>query len=113
MRAGELDHFVRIERDTGSGVDPEGEPVAVWTTFAEVWAKRRDTRGREYFAGTEAPGQLTAEATAVFTTYWIEGLEMAMRLVDTFDDREYDILAWGAVGGRHDGMEIAAKARVP
>lgn len=114
MRAGEQDHFVRIERNSATGVDPEGQPLEAWTTFAEAWAKRRDTRGREYFAGTEAPGQLTAEATAVFTVYAldVQGLEMEMRLIDTTDARTYDILSFGEIGGRLNGVEIAARARV-
>lgn len=108
MRAGDLDRWIRIEADTPTR-DAAGGEVASWATFVEVWAKKRDTRGREFFAAD----QVVAEATAVFTVYWIDGLDVKMRLVDTTDSRVYDILTFAEIGGRRDAMEIAVKVLNP
>lgn len=77
MKIGTLDRRVTIESATTTQ-DASGQPVETWTTFATVWAARKDVRGRERFDAA----QRLAVRTAVYRIRWIAGLSEKMRIVD-------------------------------
>ena len=98
MKAGTLDRRVVIETSVETQ-DTTGAPVSAWSTFAAVWASRRDTTGRErVLAGAE-----TAMADAVYRIRWLPGVTAKMRLIE--GPNVWDIVALAELG-RHVGLEL-------
>lgn len=77
MRSGGLDRQVVIQSSSESR-DSYGEPIATWSTFATVWAQRRDMRGSERFTAEHD----VAVRSAVYRLYWMSGVDEQMRIVD-------------------------------
>ena len=100
MRAGKLDRLVRLEENTPSR-SGTGDMVDGWGLVAQIWAGRRDDRGREFFSG----GELTGEAVTIWVARWRDGVRTAMRIVDGAD--VWDITSIAETAGRHKGLELA------
>jgi SPP1 family predicted phage head-tail adaptor len=49
LNAGRLDRRVRLERRT-LVQNVTGEAIEIWVLLAEIWAEKRDLRGREFIA---------------------------------------------------------------
>jgi len=103
MRAGALDRRILIQRPEQTQ-DEHGQPVVVWTLFADVAAEVRPLRGVERFTAQ----QVAADIDTVFRIRWLPGISPVMRVL--YDGRVYDIKAAPEIG-RRDGLEIHAKAR--
>ncbi len=105
MRGGSLDR--RIVFQSASEVrDSHGEPIATWSTFATVWAQRKDVRSQERFTSD----QRLAVRSAMFRLYWLAGIDEAMRIID--DGATYEIT--GIAGNkRQNWMEITAAVNNP
>jgi SPP1 family predicted phage head-tail adaptor len=103
MRAGELDRKIVIEAATATR-DAYGAETLTWATFVEVWAKKRDLRGDEYFTAQ----QMTAKVDAIFTIYWLDGLLETMRIL--YDGKYWDIRSINELG-RREGQEIYAQVK--
>lgn len=102
--AGPLDRYVTIEQKTKTR-DAYGAEIETWTTFAQVWASKRDIRGREYFAAQ----QVNAETDTVWRIRWIAGVKAEMRI--NWNGTLYDIQDIAEIG-RREGLEIMARVRV-
>lgn len=77
MQSGSLDRRVVIQTFTVVQSELGGE-TRTWSTFATVWAHRRDVRGSERFAAE----QDIATRSAVYRIGWIDGIRETMRVVD-------------------------------
>lgn len=77
MRPGKMDRQIVIKSAT-EAQDAAGQPISTWTTFATVWAERKDVRGSERFTA----GQELAARTAVYRIRWLTGINEKMRVVD-------------------------------
>jgi SPP1 family predicted phage head-tail adaptor len=98
IRSGNLDRRVVIQTSTESQ-GSTGEVTPSWSTFATVWASRRDTLGSERVrAGAE-----TAMADAVFRIRWLSGVTAKMRLTEGSD--VWDIVALAELG-RREGLDL-------
>ena len=102
MGAGELDTKIRIEYKTDDQ-NTTGEPVPTWSLLSEVWAKRTDLRGREYFAAQANQSEITTK----FKIYHLDGVREDMRIV--CGDEIYDISEIIRIG-RRQGLELMARA---
>ena len=105
MLAGNLDRRITIQAATETR-DSQGGVVKVWATVAELWAERRDVRGREYFSAR----QEVAENMATFRIRWRTGITEKMRVLS--DGKTYDIEAIAPIG-RNEGLDLMAVAVVP
>lgn len=103
--AGRLDRQIIIQSPTATQ-DSYGEEIVTWSTFASVWAWKKDIRGRERFAAA----QELAEEMTVFVIPWLDGVTVKMRV--TGDGKTYRIEGLAELG-RHEGLEIAAVAVLP
>lgn len=101
MRAGELDRQIVIESatETQNGI---GEPIKTWSTFATVWAKAKQLRGREYVAAQA----INAEIDTVFTIRWLAGVTRKMRIL--YDAQYFDIHDIAEIG-RREGLDVMAR----
>lgn len=86
--------------------DAAGQPVKTWSTFATVWAEKRDMRGSERFDAQ----QIVDDEVATFVIRWLAGVTAEMRVVA--DGRTYEIVGAPAEIGRREGLEITGKAIV-
>lgn len=105
VRAGALDRRVTLlapEPLRGAA----GGYSESWAPVARICAKVTDLTGREFFAAA----QVNAEVTTKFLIRYRAGVTPQMRV--RWRDRDYDIVTVAEVGGRDDGIEIMAKARV-
>lgn len=102
--AGQLDRRITIESRvvTQSGTGAAGE---TWTTFATVWAGKRDLSGREYFEARQDQAEVTTE----FTIRYLAGLKREMRIL--LDGDTYDIRHVAEIG-RRAGQKVLARAQV-
>lgn len=100
-----LDRRVTIQSATEAR-DAHGQAVTTWATFAEVAARRRDTRSGERAAAQ----QTLAARSATYRIRWRAGITEKMRLVD-------DGVTWqitGIADNRREGwMELACEAINP
>lgn len=103
VAAGRMDRLITIEQnaETQSGT---GDPAESWSTFATVWAGKRDLSGREFLEAR----QLASEATTEFTIHYRDDITTKMRIV--LAGQVYDI-EHAAEIGRGRGTRILAKAR--
>lgn len=102
MRAGGFDRQIVIEQRAVTR-DAVGSEVESWSTFAEVWAQKKDTSGREFYASNMESGEVTTK----FTIRYLAGLQMDMRI--KYDGLVYDIENISEIG-RKRGIEISARA---
>jgi SPP1 family predicted phage head-tail adaptor len=105
VEAGDLDRWIVIEKETVTR-NKIGEATRSWTTFAEVWAQKNDSRGKEVLSF----GREQAHRASIFTIRWREGLTPLMRIVH--DGLVYDIVSIAELK-RRELLEITAEARPP
>ncbi len=103
MRAGEMDRFIRIEKNTPTR-SASGDQVDSWAKFAEVWAKKRDLKTAESLDADRDVAMVQTE----FSIYWLEGVTASMRIV--YDSATYDIEGVREIG-RREGLAVIATAR--
>lgn len=103
MRAGELDRTIIIQSATETR-DAYGAVTYTWGTFVEVWAKKKDLRGDEYFSAQ----QVNAQVDCIFTIRWFPGVLETMRI--SYDGKLWDIRSLNELG-RQEGLEIYAQVR--
>lgn len=113
MRAGKLDRRIIIEvRADGSPQtqDAFGEPIYSWSTFATVWAGRRDVKARERFASVTS--QVVADVDTVWTCRWFPlGEQVQPDTHRVFHAGRYFNIVGVAEIGRRQGLEISTTAR--
>lgn len=102
MQAGSMDRYIEIQTPDFT-TDAAGERIATWSTYANVWAAKRDVTAREKFAGD----QDLAEETAVFRLWWLDGVNATMQIVH--DGKVYGIEGVAEIG-RREGLELTARA---
>ena len=104
MRAGKLDRRVVLQRPLDQQ-DGSGTVTQTWFDAGEVWASRRDLRGREFVAAQA----LQAEVETLYTIRHAPGLvpSARWRLVDA--GRVYDIAGVAEIG-RREGYELRCTA---
>lgn len=105
MRAGKLDRRIVLQAFTTTQ-DGYGEENESWSTFATVWAQVMPFTGRERFVADQVSG----EADTRFRIRWRSDIDVTQRIV--YDGDTYDIEGVIEIG-RHEGLEILAKALVP
>lgn len=98
MRAGKLDRAITIQR-VATTVNGYGTSDETWTDVATVRAQRVTTSTEEFI---RAYGE-SAEAVAIFRTWWIDGVKLADRVV--FEGQNYDIKETKEIG-RREGLEL-------
>lgn len=84
--------------------DDYGAVVQTWTTFATVWARKRDIRGSEQFDVQ----QVNPRIAATFLIYWLSGITEKMRI--SYDGQYWDIRSINEIG-RREGLELYAEVR--
>lgn len=105
MHAGRLDRRVSLQSRTLTQ-DAQGQNVETWSTLAQVWARKVDAAGREYFA---AQG-VQAEANSVFEIRYRSDVTVLHRLV--YDGLQHDIVRIEEIG-RREGQRLFCRASVP
>lgn len=65
MRAGQMDRRLKLQHRK-LDQNERGEDEVSYGTYATVWGRRNDLKGREYFAAS----QMNSEATLEFTIRW-------------------------------------------
>lgn len=105
MRAGTLDRRITIQRATVTQ-DAAGQETEAWQTFATVWARRRDMRGRERWTGE----QRYAARAAIYDLRFVPGVHEEMRIVD--NGITYRIIGL-ADNARQGWLEISAESINP
>lgn len=101
--AGAMNRRIRIEASSETRDPESNELIRTWSLLAEVWAHRRDTTAREFFAA----GSEHTEQVAVFTIWHREGVTQAMRLIDR--GQIFDITGTSELGQRQQ-LQLQAVA---
>jgi SPP1 family predicted phage head-tail adaptor len=104
MQIGRLDRKITIESVTETR-DGVGQPTETWSTFATVWATKKEMGGKEMMAAN----QTVAESAAIFTIRYLSGVTPKMRI--NYGGNIYDILSI-AEKGRQNYLEITTKVRL-
>jgi SPP1 family predicted phage head-tail adaptor len=104
MQPGRLDRLVELRHRVLTRDPNSGEQLETWpAAYAEVWAEKKDLRGREFFAARTVNSELT-------TTWKIRhrtDVLMTDRLV--YDGLVYTINSIAEIG-RREGLELQAMA---
>lgn len=103
MRAGPLDRSAVLKHRVLTRNSTTGEEVVTYTTYATVWAGKRDLRGREFFAAQ----QVNADLTTIWQIRYRTDVVATDQLV--VDDVAYNINSVAEIG-RRDGLELQATA---
>lgn len=75
IRAGQLSTAITIQR-RAPGVDALGQPLAVWTDYAMVWANVRHLSGAEAIKSDT----ITSTVRASIRVRWLAGITAGMRV---------------------------------
>lgn len=107
MRAGALDRLVELRhrvltRNETTGEEVESYPAA----YAEVWASKRDIRGREFFAAQ----QMNSELSTTWQIRYRDDVLMTDRIY--FGGLAYEITSVAEIG-RRSGLELQTTAVKP
>lgn len=103
MQAAKLDRLIAIEQKTITK-DSYGADIETWDTLVNVWAEKKDARGREFFSAA----QVTSEIDTLFRIRYLDIITTQMRI--NYDSKIYDIYSIAEIG-RGEGLEIMAKAQ--
>jgi len=103
MRAGALNRLIAIEKNTPTRA-ASGAPVEAWSSFASVWANKRDIGAAEGFTA----GRDLARVVSEFTIRYLADVTTAMRI--SYDGDLYDIEGVREIG-RRVGLTIVAVLR--
>jgi SPP1 family predicted phage head-tail adaptor len=99
-----LDRRITIQTVTKSTDSEYGEAVETYADWATVWASVTPWQMKEF----NLAGQISAEVDTRFHIRYLSGMTPTMKIV--YDGKTYDIYKFEEVG-RHDRMNIFAKAR--
>lgn len=102
IRAGRFDRLIRFERNTPTGDDSIGTPVAAWAKLRDAWAAMNQISGTETFKS----GKELSSRVSTFTVHYFEGLTAADRI--SYDSKKWDILTIREIG-RRELLEITAQ----
>lgn len=94
MQVGALDRRISIQTATTTRDSKKNAVVKGWTTTAEVWANRRDTSSREFFAA----GATNNEQLTVLTIRYRPGIAPGLRAV--CDGQIFTITGVSEIGRR-------------
>ncbi len=100
MQAGLLDRVVELQHRSDGTPNAYGELPVSWSTYATVWGRKLDVRGREY----TAMKQVVAEATTRLQIYHRTDVLATDRVV--MDGVTYEVLGPPAEIGRGEGLEL-------
>ena len=106
MIRGRLDRYVVI-KSVSVSQDSIGQAIETFSTFASVWAERRDIRGSERFEAQ----QVLPMRISTFRIPWMTGIRENMRLVDS-DGSTYQIKGV-AEDQRRNWIELTCEAQNP
>lgn len=105
MKAGKLTEEIRIERSSGTVIDPDGTPTQGWTKLAVLRAEKVEQETTEYIRNFGA----SDEEVVIFRTRVFDGISNADRLIwrgNTFNIKSV------ATIGRRTGVELRC-VRIP
>jgi SPP1 family predicted phage head-tail adaptor len=102
--AGRLDRRATLQRPDITRT-AAGDAVTGYTTVAEVWAGKRDLRGREFLEAAATQ----AEAETLFTIRWRPDVAPSWRLLT--EGRTFDIQHAAEIG-RREALELRCVAAV-
>jgi SPP1 family predicted phage head-tail adaptor len=103
MRAGPLDRSAVLKHQVLTKNTTNGEDEVSYSTYATVWAGKRDLRGREFFAAQQMNADITTTWQIRYRT------DVVPRDQIVVDDVAYNISSIAEIG-RRDGLEIQATA---
>jgi SPP1 family predicted phage head-tail adaptor len=106
VKAGQLDRRVELQHRALTKEPTHGEDVVSYSTYATVWARKVDLRGREYFAAQQMNSEITTEWTIRFRS----DVLVTDRIV--FDDVAYSIRQVAEIP-RRKGLSLMATAVQP
>lgn len=98
MQAGKLDREITIQQATLTQ-DSFGEPDAVWTDYATLWAQVIGIRAEERVVS----GRVLAVKVNRFRTRYKSGITEKMRI--KYDSDYYNVRGITEIG-RQDGLEL-------
>lgn len=102
-----MDRRIELRHRSLATQDANGENVPSWDeAYAEVWAKKEEISGREFYAAE----QRQAENTVRFTIRYRSDVLATDRL--TCEDRDYEVVQFSEVG-RREALLIFARVVVP
>ncbi len=101
IRSGQLRQRIQIQ-SRSDVPSASGEPAAVWSLVAEVWASVEPLLGREFFAAQERSSTVPTK----FRIRYLAGLVPRMRII--WAGRWFDIRAVQQVGGLKVEMLVMA-----
>jgi SPP1 family predicted phage head-tail adaptor len=106
MEAGRLDRRVELQHRVLTRSATTGEEVVTYTTYATVWAGKRDIRGREVFTAQQVNSDIT--------TMWQirHRTDVVATDVLVHDGLQYNIVGIAEIG-RREGLELQATAVRP
>lgn len=108
INQGELDRFITIEKATTSQ-DNAGEKVETWSTFAQVWAKKKSAAGDERYSAKQVRVEYLHVYRIGFYPNFDPGASETMRVVD--GSQTFGIHSIVEIG-RGEGFDIFVKAPV-
>jgi SPP1 family predicted phage head-tail adaptor len=106
MKGEKLDRRVDLQHRTLTRNTTNGEEVETWSTYAAVWAEKKDVRGREFFAAQQSNSDITTtwriryRGDVVATDKLVHG------------GLSYNVTSIAEIG-RRDGLELQATAVRP
>jgi SPP1 family predicted phage head-tail adaptor len=107
MRAGPLDRLVSLQHLVLTRNGTTGEEVESYAEYDQVWAGKRDLRGREFFAAQ----QVNADTTTIWQIRYRSDVVATDRLVA--DGISYSLAGPPSEIGRRDGLELQCTAVRP
>lgn len=101
MKAQKLDRRAVLKHQVLTKNTTTGEDEVSYSTYATVWAGKRDLRGREFFASQ----QVNADITTIWQIRYRTDVVPSDQIV--VDDVVYNISSIAEIG-RREGLEIQA-----
>ena len=98
MLIGRLDRYITIQTETNTQ-QSDGGYAKTWSTFAQVWASKKDMSGIE----GEEQARDTATTRTVFKIRFLSGLTTKHRI--SYNSTTYDIETIKELG-RQEGQEL-------
>jgi head-tail adaptor len=103
--SGEYDRYIQIKSKTRTQ-NEFGEETITLVLFAEAWAKKRSSAGKEFYAGTAgANGSKIAEEVMMYTFRYLPNLTHDMIIVDGSEN--FDITRISELGRQVETQVIA------
>lgn len=99
-RAGQLDKEIIIIQPTVATGTANSDRITGWTTFATVWAKKKDSPGSEQVVDD----RVVYAQTTTWTIRYLSGLTQLMRI--RFNGKIYEIISITDDGSRDRWQEV-------